>query len=313
MSGPGYDSRVSARKERFTDDRNNNGPSGVIMWDFIKFIFWLLVFFGGVLVFFAYKGYNGLRAHAESIREAWSNIGVSAKKQVSLIKQLIDVVKGYQESEKLVMLKVSDDMSSAAAVAQMHQQAGLVMASVAGMAQRFPELKANDQYQRLISSIQECESALERSRQHYNSTVKAYNTLRSSIPNVFYAATLGFKTAPYLEFDGNNMQTEIGTLATFSADDDGERLNQMLGAAGSSAKRLGGRALSGGVQLANKAIEGGKVLAESAKVAVDGMKEARATGVQPEAPDSATLPSALPPSLSAEPALAPDETRPAKH
>ncbi len=245
------------------------------MWDFIRFVFWLLVIAAAALAFFALKGYNGLRSRAEEIREAWSNIGVSAKKQASLIKQLIDVVKGYQESEKLVMLKVSDDTSSAASLAQLHQQAGLVMSSVSGMAQRFPELKANEQYQRLITSIQGCEAELEQARQRYNGCVKGYNTLRSSIPHVFYASTLGFGAAPYLEFGDHNVSSEIGDLSTFAADADGERLNQLLGAAGSTAKRLGSQALSGGVQLANKALEGGKALAETAKEKAEDFKEAR--------------------------------------
>ena len=81
------------------------------MLDFIIFVFWLVVIAAAVLAYFIFKGYNGLPSHAEEIREAWSNIGVAAKKQVSLIKQLIDVVKGYQTSENLVMLKVSDDVS----------------------------------------------------------------------------------------------------------------------------------------------------------------------------------------------------------
>jgi LemA protein len=267
------------------------------MWDFIKFVFWLIVISGAVLAFFALKGYNGLRSLAEEIREAWSNIGVSAKKQASLLKQLIEVVQGYQESEKLIMLKVSEDTSSAAGLAQLHQQAGLVMSSVSGLAQKFPQLKADEQYQRLITSIQECETALERARQHYNGAVKGYNTLRSSIPHVFYASTLGFKQAPYLEFDGSNLNTQIGELASFSADADGERLNQLLGAAGSSAKRLGGMAISGSVQLANKALESGKVLAETAKEKAEDFQHARDEKARQAATDAAmnATPSLPPP------------------
>jgi hypothetical protein len=235
------------------------------MWDFIVTLFWLAVIAAAVMGYFAFKGYNGLRSHSEEVREAWSNIGVAAKKQVSLIKQLIEVVKGYQESEKLVVLKVSEDVSSAAAVAQLHQQSGFVMSSVMGMAQKFPELRSSEQYQRLIGSMQECESTLERARQRYNGSVRAYNTLRSSIPNVFYAGPLGFGTAPYLEFAGNDLQASIGELQSFASDEDGERINQLLGAAGASAKRLGAKALGGGMQIATKAIEGGKSLAEAAR------------------------------------------------
>jgi hypothetical protein len=123
--------------------------------------------------------------------------------------------------------------------------------------------------------MQECESTLERARQHYNGAVKEYNTLRSSIPNVLFAGALGFGTAPYLEFAGNELQSSIGDLEAFSSDEDGERINQLLGAAGSSAKRLGVKALGSGMQLATKAIEGGKALAEAARAGPYGAGESR--------------------------------------
>ena len=67
----------------------------------------------------------------------------------------------------------------------------------------------------------------------------------------------------------------MGALASFASDADGERLNQLLGAAGSSAKRLGEKALTGSVSMANKAIAGGKVLAETAQQKAEEFKEAR--------------------------------------
>lgn len=60
-----------------------------------------------------------------------------SQKQVSLINQLQDVVKGYQESEKLVMLKVSSDVSSANQLAQFHQQSSMLLSAVGSMAQKF--------------------------------------------------------------------------------------------------------------------------------------------------------------------------------
>lgn len=245
-------------------------------FDFIgsifTFLFWVLV----VVAVIALFSYNALRSLSEGIRESWSNIGVVAKKQVALVNQLIDVVKGYQESEKLVMLKVSDDIISTASVAAVAQQSGTVLSAVNGLAQRFPELKANEQYQRLIDSIQRCEQDLEEARRKYNNAVKSYNTRRSSLPQVLFASTIGFKAAPYLEFQNNDPNiANVGTMQGFSTDEDGERLNQLLGAAGSSAKRLGERALSGGKELATKALEGSKVLAEQAQEKVKQMSEER--------------------------------------
>ncbi len=222
---------------------------------FIGGLLQFLVFIIVVLAVVAFLGYNKLRGLSEAIREGWSNIGVVAKKQVSLINQLQDVVKGYQESEKFVMLKVSNDVSSANQLAQLHQQSSMVMSAVGNMAQKFPELKANDQYQRLIDSMQTCEAQLEAARQHYNGVVKAYNTERSSIPHVFYASTLGFRVAPYLEFDENTRMLDVGTMKSFDADNDGERLNALLGQAGSKLMAVGSKALESGKAIAETAHE----------------------------------------------------------
>lgn len=226
----------------------------------------------GVIAFF---GYNKLRGHSELIREAWSNIGVAGRKQASLINQLIDVVKGYQESEKLVMLKISEDMSNATNLAQMYQQSGMVLSSINGLAEKFPELKANQQYMRLIDSIQACESQLENARAKYNSSVREYNTARSSIPTVFYAPVLGFKVAPYLEFEGNDQITDMGALKSFSMDDDGERLNALLGKAGDKLLEVSGKTLEAGKAAAQKAVEGGKALADKTQEKIENARTDR--------------------------------------
>jgi LemA protein len=240
--------------------------------NFVIGLFQLVILVAIVLGIIAFLGYNKLRALSESIKEAWSNIGVVGRKQASLINQLIDVVKGYQESEKLVMLKVSEDMSNTANVAQMYQQSGVVLSSVNGLAEKFPELKANQQYQRLIDSIQSCESQLEEARAAYNRTVREYNTSRSSIPAVFYAPMLGFKAAPYLEFEGNNQVMDMGTLKSFSADDDGDQLNALLSNAGSKLLEVSSKTIDAGKSAAIKAVEGGKNLTEKAQAKIEEMR-----------------------------------------
>lgn len=233
-------------------------------FSFIGGVIEFFLFVGVVIAVIAFLGYNGLRALSESCREAMSNIDVVCRKQISLTNQLHEVVKGYQESEKLVMLKISDDMSSAGRAAQVYQQSNMVLSAASGIAQKFPELKSNENYKRLIDSIQACEAQLEYARQSYNAAVKAYNVKRSSIPTVFYATTLGFKVAPYLEFDGATQVVDMGTLKSFSSDDDGARLNALLGQAGSKVLEAG-----------NKAIEGGRLIAGAAQEKILQITEAK--------------------------------------
>lgn len=254
---------------------------GAILGGLIKLAIFVAIVVGAI----AFFGYNTLRALSEAIRESWSNIGVVGRKQASLINQLIDVVKGYQESEKLVMLKVSDDMTSANNVAQMHQQSGMVLSTISGMVRNFPELKSSEQYQRLIDSIQACEAQLESARQIYNKRVKDYNTKRSSIPYVFYATTLGFKVAPYLEFNGefdsSSKSIDMGTMKAFSCDDDGDRLNALIGQAGNRLRDISSKAIEVGKDVTQRAVEGGKVIAEKAQEKIREHQAAGAAAVEP--------------------------------
>lgn len=214
-----------------------------------------LIFFGAVVVgVIALFGYNALRALSEGVKEAWSNIGVTARKQVSLINQMIDVVKGYQDNEKFVMLKVSED-NTLSSLQQMHQQSNLMMSQLSTITQRFPELKADQHYSRLIESLQATERDLEQQRERYNAAAKQYNIRRTSIPHVFYSKALGFLAAPYLEFTGDaSTVQDMGVLKTF-ASDDGERLNALLSSVGS-------KTLAIGRELGTVAITHGRTIAE---------------------------------------------------
>lgn len=214
------------------------------------FILFLLLVIVGYIAF----RYNGLQKLAQEVRESSSNIQVAISKKVNLINQLIDVVKNYQEGEQFTHLKISQDNAAANMMAS-YQQSGSVMASLQGMAERFPNLKASDQYQRLMDSIQHCEADIQGNRQRYNHHVKQYNSIRVSIPTVFFAKSLGFSEAPYLEFDvsGANMTT----LKNFTTDDGG-RLTQMLTNAGKGV-------MDAGKSIAGHASQAGKAIADKVK------------------------------------------------
>ncbi|AWO01060.1 LemA family protein [Chitinophaga alhagiae] len=197
----------------------------------------------------AVTSYNSLQKLGQDVREKASNTQVAISKKLALINQLIDVVKNYQEGEQLVQLKISQD-ASAANLASSYQQTGAVMAAVQGIAEKFPNLKANEQYHRLVDSIQQCEQNIQDSRERYNHAVKKYNTRRSKIPTVFFAKTMGFPEAPYMQFDVSGMN-ETASLHQFKTDD-GERLQQLLSGAGSKIAGLASQAGKAGAELLDK-------------------------------------------------------------
>ncbi len=86
---------------------------------------------------------------------------------------------------------------------------------------------------------------------------------------------LGFKAAPYLEFVGNSQMMDMGTLKSFSADDDGEHLNALLGKAGNKLLEVSNKTIEVGKAAAQKAVEGGKVLADRTQEKIEEMRSER--------------------------------------
>lgn len=236
------------------------------MWNFITGIFSLVLWIGIPLIIFAAWTYNKLQKQAQEVRESTSNVQVAVSKKLTLLNQLGDIVKGYQEMEQFTHLKVAQDQN-AVALAAAYQQSGTMLATIQGVAERFPNLKANEQYHRLMDSIQHCELDIQRTREQYNGTVKHYNNAYLALPTVLIAPFLGFSKAPYLEFDvsGNVDATALKSFQT----DDGERLKALLSNAGGhlagATRALAGQAGQAGKLLAGQAGQAGKMIA--AKVA----------------------------------------------
>ena len=223
---------------------------------------------------YAVKNYNGLQRMAQNVRESASNVQVAVSKKLSLINQLIEVVKNYQAGEQLVQMQVSQD-NSTAAMSNAYQQSGTVLSTIQGMADRFPNLKANEQYHRLINNIEGCEAEIGNSRTNYNAVVKQYNSHRLGIPTIFIARSMGFGEAPYLQFDQSGA-TDPNSLKEFKTDD-GERLQQLLSGAGNSIAKTTR-------SLAQQAGNAGKMLADKIKDAPDAQYFYLPAGGTPKGP-----------------------------
>lgn len=193
------------------------------------FVFNFILIIGVALAVMAVWGYNTLRRAAENVREAQSNIDIALRKKVSLVNQLGDVAAKYSDRESAVMLKVSQD-TTAAATQQLYQQTGTVLSTIHGLAQKFPELRASEQYSNLAGAIEKSENDLQEARLRCNAAIKDYNTKRSSLPHALWAGFLGFRPARYLELD--TVESADAAVQKQIISDDGDRLNELLGKAG---------------------------------------------------------------------------------
>jgi LemA protein len=228
----------------------------------ISTLFTLIVLAAIVLAALAVWSYNSLRRLAENVKESQSNVDIALRKKVSLINRLSEMANQYREGEKLVMLKVSQD-NSEAAMRDAYQQSGTMLAAIQGMAQRFPDLKATEQFKELLPAIDRAESDLQNWRVRCNATIKDYNSHRSALPHALYAGMLGFRPARYLELESVESSDSMIERPVFA--DDGDQVKELLGMAGT-------RMLGATKTLASQ----GKLLAEKAASRVQTEMAARA-------------------------------------
>src|SRR3989441_11277867 len=67
------------------------------------------------------------------------------------------------------------------------------------IAERYPELKANQQFARLSDELAGTENRIAVERMRYNDAVRDYNAYIKSVPTSLYAGRLGFKPEKYFE------------------------------------------------------------------------------------------------------------------
>ena len=173
-----------------------------------------------VWLFFAY---NKLRSLAENVKQKQSNIYATIKKRHDIAQRLSDIASNYGDHEKLTHLTITESDSIAKANIAVSEASHLI-GNVQMLANRFPDLKANSTYQQLMVQLDKIENTILERREAYNAAVQIYNSLRGSIPHLFYATKLGFVEATYFEMDENGMDQ----LASFNTDD-GKILRDTMG------------------------------------------------------------------------------------
>ena len=152
--------------------------------------------------------YNGLVKLDERVNEAWSDITVQLKYRADLIPNVVETVKGYAKHEKETFQMVTEARSAvmgaktvketAAAEKEMQSALGKIFA----IAEAYPELKANENFVKLQSQLQDCEDKLQAARRFYNAGAKELNTKIKTFPTNIINNLVGhFKKRDYFEVE----------------------------------------------------------------------------------------------------------------
>jgi LemA protein len=99
---------------------------------------------------------------------------------------------------------VSAQQGGAQNAAQSAQAEGLLsgmLRQLFALVENYPQLKANENVMQLQEELTTTENQIGFSRQHYNSTVREYNTSTQTFPNVLIAGMFGFRERDYFQID----------------------------------------------------------------------------------------------------------------
>ena len=168
-----------------------------------------------VAVFAAYSIflYNRLVALRQTRKNAFSDIDVQLKQRYNLVPQLVETVKGYAKHEKETFEnvtaaragidKASQGSGPDAGRIKAENALGAAMMNLFAVAENYPDLKADQNFQRLMSELSDIENKLAAARRFFNSATNEFNTAVQQFPANIFAGMFGFSEEPFFEIEEN--------------------------------------------------------------------------------------------------------------
>src|SRR3954466_12489890 len=149
--------------------------------------------------------YNRFTTQEEAIKGAWGEVQNQLQRRNDLIPNLVETVKGYATHEESVFKEIADARSKLLAAKspeetiQAANQQTSALGRLLAVVENYPNLKANEQFNRLMDELSGTENRLSTARMRYNERLQDYNTSRRKFPGNVTAKMFGFKEYPYFE------------------------------------------------------------------------------------------------------------------
>ena len=151
-----------------------------------------------VIGFIVVGAYNRLVALDQRADQSFADIDVQLKQRQDLIPNLVETVKGYATHERGTLDAVTQARAAAAGAHNINErvQAENMLTGALGrlfaVAEAYPDLKANTNFQQLQTELSDIENKLAAARRFFNNAVSEFNAARRQFPTVLFAAFVGF-------------------------------------------------------------------------------------------------------------------------
>lgn len=158
--------------------------------------------------------YNRLVGLKQNVDRSWADVQNVYQRRADLIPNLVKTVEGAANFEKTTLTEViqarqqvtqvkldptapPSDPAALQRFQQTQDQLSGALSRLLVTVERYPEIKANANFQELQAQLEGTENRIAVERRKFNETVQAYNTAIKSVPTVFFAGMLGFHPQPY--------------------------------------------------------------------------------------------------------------------
>jgi LemA protein len=149
--------------------------------------------------------YNKFVQQEVAIKAQWAQVENQLQRRNDLIPNLVETVKGYATHEESVYKDIADARAQMMAAKSPEEtiNAANKQTSALGrlfaISENYPNLKANEQFNRLMDELSGTENRLAVERMRYNEKVQEYDTSRRQFPGNLTAKMFSFKEYPFFQ------------------------------------------------------------------------------------------------------------------
>lgn len=156
--------------------------------------------------------YNSLQRKDENVNNKWSQVENQLQRRYDLIPNLVAVVKQYSDYEtttleRIVALRQDGSVESEKQADEEYK------VYVKALTENYPELKAVEQYNDLMTNLEGTENRIAVARKDYNDAVTKLNASIRTFPTNMIANMFGIGQKSYFEIDDNaKTNVNVGNL-----------------------------------------------------------------------------------------------------
>ncbi len=170
-----------------------------------------------ILVFVGIGKYNTLVEQEQTVEQSWAQVENQYQRRADLVPNLVNTVKGAADFEQETLTEVTEARSKASSIQisaddlnnpqkiqqfqQAQQQLSGALSRMLLTVEKYPELKANQNFRDLQVQLEGTENRISTERQRFNEAVQNYNTTVKRFPNNVFAGIFGFDQKAYFEAD----------------------------------------------------------------------------------------------------------------